>query len=122
MSNFIGIHHSTVIVSDTARSLDFYCNLLGMETTARADLPFPGAWLKVGEQQIHLMELVNPDPVDKRPEHGGRDRHTALMVRDLNVIQQALEKSNVAFTVSRSGRSALFCRDPDGNTLEMIEV
>ena len=32
-----------------------------------------------------------------------------------------LEAAGVAFTLSRSGRRALFCRDPDANALEFVE-
>ena len=48
---------------------------------ARPDdkLPYKGAWLWVGEEMIHLMELPNPDPEQGRPEHGGRDRHVCLV-------------------------------------------
>ena len=42
-------------------------------------LPYKGAWLWVGGEMIHLMELPNPDPMDGRPEHGGRDRHVCLV-------------------------------------------
>jgi glyoxylase I family protein len=31
-----------------------------------------------------------------------------------------MEAGSVAFTRSKSGRAALFCRDPDGNALEFI--
>ena len=42
-------------------------------------LPYKGAWLWVGGEMIHLMELPNPDPMNGRPEHGGRDRHVCLV-------------------------------------------
>lgn len=116
-------HHASLIVADTARSLCFYRDLLGLEVDAsRPDLGYPGAWLRVADQQIHLLELPNPDPVEGRPAHGGRDRHLALLVDDLEALAQALERADVAFTRSRSGRRALFCRDPDGNVLELIET
>ena len=121
MSNFLAIHHGSFIVSDTDRSLQFYCEILGMQRVPRADLPFPGAWLGIGEQQLHLLELPNPDPADDRPAHGGRDRHLAIMVARLALVRDALEEAGLGYTMSRSGRPALFCRDPDGNTLEIIE-
>ena len=31
-----------------------------------------------GPEMIHLMETANPDPLDGRPEHGGRDRHACF--------------------------------------------
>jgi glyoxylase I family protein len=33
-----------------------------------------------------------------------------------------LEKAEIKFTRSKSGRRAMFCRDPDANALEFIEV
>ena len=115
------IHHVSLLVSDTTRALDYYTGLLGLERVERPDLPFPGAWLAVGEQQIHLLELPSPDPVTGRPEHGGRDRHLALLVEDLEGLKSRLEAAGIPYTLSRSGRRALFCRDPDGNALEFIE-
>lgn len=114
------MHHASLLVSNTQTSLDFYLNVLGMQQTGRPNLPFPGAWLKIGAQQIHLLELENPDPTTGRPAHGGRDRHVALTVKDLTPVKDALDKAKVAYTLSFSGRQALFCRDPDGNAIEII--
>lgn len=116
------IHHISLIVSDTARALTFYRDVLGLSPDpARPTLGFPGVWLKVGEQAIHLLELPNPDPVTGRPDHGGRDRHLALAVDGLDALVERLEAASVPYTRSRSGRRALFCRDPDGNALELLE-
>ncbi|BCX88389.1 glyoxylase I family protein [Methylomarinovum tepidoasis] len=116
------LHHVSLLVSDTRRALDFYCGVLGMAQTERPDLPFPGAWLQIAEhQQIHLLELPSPDPVEGRPAHGGRDRHFALVVPDLEVIRRALEAAGWPYSPSKSGRRALFCRDPDGNAVEFFE-
>jgi len=43
-------------------------------------------------------------------------------IRDLERLRRALEHAGVEYTLSRSGRRALFCRDPDGNALEFIEM
>jgi glyoxylase I family protein len=123
MANFnFTMHHASLVVADTGVALKFYCGVLGMQQTDRPNLGFPGAWLQLGAQQIHLLELVNPDPVTGRPEHGGRDRHIALSVRELAPVQDVLEKNNIAYTLSKSGRKALFCRDPDGNALEILQL
>jgi glyoxylase I family protein len=115
------LHHVSLLVSDTSKALDFYCGLLGLSVDEqRPDLGFPGAWLQVGRQQIHLLELANPDPLEGRPEHGGRDRHTAFTVSDFEVLKSRLTKAAIPFTLSRSGRRALFCRDPDQNSIELI--
>lgn len=111
-----------MIVADTARALAFYRDVLGLRVDpARPDLGYPGAWLDLGGQQIHLLELPNPDPVAGRPAHGGRDRHCAFTVRDLDQLRRRLDAARIGYTLSRSGRRALFVRDPDGNALELIE-
>jgi glyoxylase I family protein len=118
--NISSLHHVSLIVSDTDKSLEFYCGILGLERVERPDLGFPGAWLQVGDQQIHLLELPNPDSTDNRPRHGGRDRHTAFSVQDLDLLRQRLHEAGIDYSMSKSGRNALFCRDPDGNTIELI--
>ena len=121
MHKIHAIHHASIIVADTETSLRFYRDLLGIPTCERPDLGFPGAWLQIGNQQIHLLELPNPDPVKNRPEHGGRDRHIAFSVTGLDNIQVKLQGKGIPYTLSKSGRNALFCRDPDGNAVELIE-
>lgn len=117
------IHHCSFLVADLERSLAFYSGLLGLAVNPdRPDLGYPGAWLDVGAQQIHLMQLPDPYSNAGLPEHGGRDRHLALKLDGIEELEQRLEKAGIAFTKSRSGRAALFCRDPDGNALEFIGV
>lgn len=122
MMRITDFHHASLLVADTGRALSFYRDLLGLETLPRPDLGYPGAWLAIGRHQLHLLELPNPDPVAGRPRHGGRDRHLALVVDDLDALAERLERAGVNHTRSRSGRRALFCRDPDGNALEFIEA
>ena len=116
-----GILHASVIVSDTQRALAFYHGILGLAIAPqRPDLGYPGAWLELGQQQLHLLQLPNPDPVGGRPSHGGRDRHIAIAVDHFPQLRQRLDEAGLAYTLSKSGRAALFVRDPDGNTLELI--
>jgi len=80
-----GIHHVSVLVADTEKSLAFYVDVLGMSVDlSRPPMSYRGAWLNVTpgprSQQIHLIELPNPDPVEGRPAHGGHDRHCALHI------------------------------------------
>jgi hypothetical protein len=37
-------------------------------------------------------------------------------------LKSRLDAAGVKYTASKSGRAALFCRDPDANTLEFVEV
>ncbi len=123
MTGVSKILHASFIVADTRRALDFYQQLLGLEVdTHRPELGYPGVWLHIGDGQIHLLELPNPDPITGRPAHGGRDRHLAMQVDSISDLKQKLDTANIPCTVSKSGRKALFCRDPDGNALEFIEL
>jgi len=116
-------HHASLIVKNTDQALVFYRDLLNLKVISeRPDLGYAGAWLDLGSgQQLHLLELDNPDSTENRPEHGGRDRHLALSVKSLDLLENKLSQAKIAYTLSRSGRAALFCRDPDGNALEFIE-
>ena len=117
-----GIHHATFLSGDLARSRDFYEGVLGLRPDpARPAMGFDGVWYGVAtNQQIHLMQLPNPEAGLQRPSHGGRDRHVALGVDDLDALRAKLDQAGIAYTMSKSGRAALFCRDPDGNALEFV--
>ena len=116
------ILHATFLTRDLATSRAFYEDLLGLQADGkRPHMSFDGVWYDVAaQQQIHLMLLPKPDSGSTRPAHGGRDRHVALAVSDLDELIKRLEGAGVAYTLSRSGRRALFCHDPDGNALEFI--
>ncbi len=116
------IDHCSLIVANTRKALEFYTGILALEVDeSRPDLGYPGAWLQVGKTQIHLLEVVNPDSVENRPEHGGRDHHVALQVFNLDTLIQRLETAGISYSKSKSGRTALFCRDYDGNAIELVE-
>jgi len=116
------ILHASVLVDDIERSLGFYQGILGLERDgSRPDLGYPGAWLNIGEQQLHLLQLPSPDS-KKRPEHGGHDRHIALQVESIEQLKDVIEKAGIQFTLSKSRSNVLFIRDPDGNALELIGV
>lgn len=118
------IAHASFLVEDLQKSLDFYCGVLQIHHNQhRPNFPFDGAWLDLTAegQQLHLMKLPNPDTKDGRPAHGGKDKHIALVVDDLNELADRLEAAGVEISRSKSGRAAFFCRDPDGNALEFAE-
>lgn len=116
--------HATFLTSDLARSRAFYEGTLGLAPDPkRPQMGFDGVWYDVAAgQQIHLMSLPDPEAGLQRPEHGGRDRHVALSVSDLAQLVERLGAAGVTYTLSKSGRPALFCRDPDGNALEFVEI
>jgi len=120
----LGIHHATFLSSDLARSRAFYEGVLRLRANPeRPAMGFDGVWYDVApNQQIHLMALSDPEAGLPRPAHGGRDRHIALRVNNLSQLMARLDAAGVTYGASRSGRRAVFCRDPDQNALEFIEV
>ena len=123
-SSVTALLHAGLLVSDLARARVFYESVLQLTRDPnRPDLPYPGEWYDLGNgQQLHLMRLDNPDVASVRPEHGGRDRHIALGVSNIEALKSRLDAAGVKYTASKSGRAALFCRDPDANPLEFVEV
>ena len=117
-----GIHHATFLTSDLALARIFYEEVLGLQADdGRPIMSFDGVWYDVAPgQQIHLMALPDAEAGAQRPAHGGRDRHVALTVTDMAQLIARLEDAAISYTLSRSGRRALFCRDPDQNALEFI--
>eukprot|EP00249_Psilotum_nudum_P005886 c19303_g2_i1 orf=418-981(-) len=118
---FVGVHHVGFICENLERSLEFYCGVLGLEISdLRPDksLYYRGAWLLLGNQMIHLMELPNPDPVSGRPLHGGEDRHVCVYIQNPDALKLILKRAGISYTESQSVRPQIFIRDPDGNALE----
>ncbi|KAK9809681.1 hypothetical protein WJX73_004478 [Symbiochloris irregularis] len=120
-----GLQHIGFLIENLERSMEFYQGILGLEVNEdrpNDKLPYRGAWLMVGPDMIHLMELPNPDPKQGRPNHGGQDRHICVGVPSIVPFVERLEAHNIPFTKSKSGRQALFFRDLDQNTLEVVEM
>ena len=120
-NQYAGLHHVSLLVSDLSRSCDFYLRVLGLEQDhTRPDMAFQGIWLNIGAQQILLISL---DKTSTGCAEGdpGRDAHFAISVRNINKIAEMLKREGVESHISKSGRKALFCRDPDGNAIEFIQ-
>ncbi|EHA8589444.1 hypothetical protein COCNU_scaffold009902G000020 [Cocos nucifera] len=94
----VSIHHVGLLCENLEKSLAFYKDLLGLkinEARPHEKLPYRGAWLWVGSEMIHLMELPNPDPLTGRPEHGGRDRHACIAIRDVSKLKAIFDKAEL---------------------------
>src|SRR4051812_11898376 len=108
-----GVHHVSINVEDVDEALRFYTDVLGL--TVREDRPdfgFPGAWLDVGPQQVHLIQAGAP------PNLG---QHFAIRVDDLDAAVADVRARGVHVSDPSpvgTGRQA-FLNDPAGNTIEL---
>ena len=138
------IRHTGIVVSDMARSLEFYRNLLGLEVWAdfqddsemvQAVTGVPGAkiWmvkLKTPDgTSIELLKyLSHPQPIP--PPGRACDvgcNHVAFQVVDLDALYEKLSQHEIRFHVppmvtSDGSVKLTYCRDPEGVIVELVEL
>ena len=137
-------HHVVLLVTDFDRSLDFYCNTLGLELISRDDDrrgPFldqmfgmEGAVIKLalvraGGEVIEVIEPVGPPDLKVVTDQSDIPRGIARigwevdeiesMVDDLKAKGVEFVSDIVDMTVGHyAGGKVVFFRDPDGILLE----
>ena len=57
--------------------------MLGLELLDRPEFDFPGAWLRSGEQEVHLMGIDSGSPL--------KEQHFAFRVDSLDSVRATLE-------------------------------
>ena len=116
------LHHVSICVTDLARAMKFYGEVLGLQALPRPDLGFPGAWYAVSDrQELHL--IVHPPSKTMRgtPEIDGRDGHYAFRVSSYEETLARLREQNVSVIESPHNRTPwaqIYVTDPDGNVIE----
>ncbi len=123
--------HTMIRVSDLDKSLDFYCNKLGLQEVRRYDsekgrftlvfLAAPEDVERAQNDQAPLIELTyNWDPEEYT---GGRNfGHLAFRVEDVYATCQRLIDGGVTINrPPRDGRMA-FVRSPDGISIELLQM
>ncbi len=122
--------HTMVRVSDIDKSLDFYCNKLGLKEISRRDdekgrytlvfLAAPGDEQRARENKAPMVELTyNWDP----EEYGGGRNfgHLAYRVDDIYAVCRRLMDGGVTINrPPRDGRMA-FVRSPDNISIELLQ-
>ena len=105
----------SINVRDAAESIEFYTNVLGLVARDdRPDFPFGGAWLDIGDQQVHLIEGEVPH---------GCGQHFAIRVADLDAAVAELREQDIEVGDPKGVGSArqTFLFDPSGNMIELHE-
>jgi catechol 2,3-dioxygenase-like lactoylglutathione lyase family enzyme len=140
------IHHTGYTVSDLARSVAFYRDLLGCEVIAEQEkqggylaaiVGYPEAHVRMahlrlpgGEHVIELFEYLAPSgerlPIE--PKNVGT-AHLCFITGDLAADYERLRAADVSFvsppvevdTGINTGGYALYLRDPDGIVVELFQ-
>ena len=108
------VHHISLNVSDAVRDTKFYTEVLGFQAISRPDMGFKGAWLAMGDQQLHLLEVAGFE--------APKGQHFAFWVADIQAVRAHLMAQGVQ--VSEPAALADVCwqcffKDPSGNLLEL---
>ena len=108
-----GIHYVSINVDDVDEAVRFYTEVLELENMDRPDLGFPGAWLRAGDQEVHLLGISDGKPP--------KPQHFAFLVDNLDAVRERLQGFDTK--VSKPNEIAGVCvqsftHDPSGNMLE----
>lgn len=112
-----------VRVSDVDKSLDFYCNQLGLVETRRYDSEqgrFTLIFLAApGDENAQIELTHNWDPEDY--DEGRNFGHVAYQVDDIYALCQKLMDAGV--TINRPPRDGhmAFVRSPDNISIELLQ-
>lgn len=111
-------NHIGIVVRNLEACQKFYGEILGLKTISRPPFDFPGHWYQVGPStQIHLMVYEETIPRTMR--------HTALEVEDFAKAIRHLQEMGVVIVEGpgkrHDGSDFLFCKDPDGNLVEITK-
>jgi catechol 2,3-dioxygenase-like lactoylglutathione lyase family enzyme len=115
-----GMNHFTITAEDRAKTLDFYCGLLGLVEGHRPDLGFPGAWLYAadgGDAVLHIY-WDRPMPATRT----GVIDHLAFSASGLKAVKARFDARGLSYDLRRqkdSGTWQLFSLDPNGAKVEL---
>lgn len=116
--------HTMVRVTDLDKSLDFYCNKLGLVELRRHEVAagrFTLVFLAApGDEEAQVELTHNWDPEDY--DEGRNFGHLAYAVDDIyQTCQQLLDEGVVINRPPRDGRMA-FVRSPDNISIELLQT
>ena len=113
---FTHIDHCSIIVTDVARSRDFYGRVLGLkEIAAPKEFDFVAIWYDLGGTYIHLLQKPQPDTISPR--------HFCLLTPDAVAARRHFMSLGIPIeeTVKIAAADRFFVRDPDGNRIEVLQ-
>jgi catechol 2,3-dioxygenase-like lactoylglutathione lyase family enzyme len=127
----IHLHHVSLTTRDLARSTAFFTEVLGFTQIPRPDFSVPGAWVKAGQVELHLIDFPQGSFRNTRSV-GTDDIHFALRVTDFegwiarlqqhgyrDDLDDADNKRLIIKRKSMAGYSQLYLMDPDCHLIEI---
>jgi catechol 2,3-dioxygenase-like lactoylglutathione lyase family enzyme len=125
------LHHVSISVSNLEKSVLFYTTVIGLVPILRPPFRSEGAWLAIGEQQVHLN--VKPSShFDPNRKFNPTEPHFALRTDDLKQMIGKLESKGyldhlddddqmrlVKDLDGIAGFPQIFVFDPDRNLVEI---
>ena len=122
--------HTMIRVKDLDKSIDFYCNKLGMNMLRKMEFPagkFTLAFVGYGgEDTDAVVELTYNWGQEEPYSHGSGFGHMAIGCQDIYGLCERLEKEGVSIPrppgeMMNSGTHIAFIEDPDGYKIELIQ-
>ncbi len=138
-----GLHHASLTVADLDRSLHFYRDLLGVPVREQVDAAAETFNAVAGEASEHVriadldlgdgrvLELIENRDGKAPPDHAGS--HIAFQVDDIVATHRRLVRAGVKARSKpqplgpEAGRHwagciVVYLTDPDGATVELVQV
>ena len=109
------VNHVSLPVRDLDRSLAFSRDFLGLAQVPRPDFPMAGAWLGVGNAQVHLIVTPEGLAVDQPLASP-----LALTVDDYAEALGCVRERELEVIETTPEIGQLWVRDPDGHVIELI--
>merc|ERR1711964_297064 len=132
MSPMLGlraVNHITLIISDVEKSREFYVGLLGLtELNRPPSSKNPGAWLDMGNVQLHLVQGAHAHieaAHSTNPDH--MMNHIAFETGNFDRSKSRLEALGREFKYVKVVKAAgmvmrqIFLPDPDGHFIEICD-
>ena len=114
-------HHMSFPVTDLAKSVAFYRDVLGLTPIDRPTPRMDGAWFQAGPCEVHLIKTEAGDDVGAAPRSlNSAARHAAFAVDNYEMTVSHLKAAGLEVRETDPARGQLWIRDPDGHILELI--
>lgn len=122
--------HTMIRVGNLERSIEFYCNILGMTLLRRKDYPggrFTLAFVGYGDEKDHAVIELTHNWDTTTYELGSGFGHVAIGVDDIYGTCDRIRKQGGKITREpgpmKHGTTVIaFVEDPDGYKIELIQT